>query len=87
MTTLNIQKYISLLEWSEICTAAAKQLDKTTIERIWKEAHAYTGDKPFDQAYAELLMEAATDKARLENDLSLATLDTSEDPDTDGVGE
>ena len=83
MTTPNIQKYISLLEWSDICTAAAKQLDKTTIERIWKEAHAYTGDKPFDQIYAELLMESATDKARLENDLSLATFEVSEDSEID----
>lgn len=83
MTTPTIQKYISLLEWSEICTAAAKQLDKITIERIWKEAHAYTGDKPFDQIYAELLMESATDKARLENDLSLATFEVSEDSEID----
>lgn len=83
MTTPTIQIYISLLEWSDICTAAAKQLDKTTIERIWKDAHAYTGDKPFDQIYAELLMESATDKARLENDLSLATLDVSEDSEID----
>lgn len=83
MTTPTIQKYISLLEWSDICTAAAKQLDKTTIERIWKDAHAYTGDKSFDQIYAELLMESATDKARLENDLGLATLDVSEDSEID----